>query len=83
MVAFSEHPWLTKQVSHGLFLFSEVDCGVPPEGTNTIAVVATGVRFGDKFSYACNTNYETGSALVTECMANGEWSNPAPVCTRE
>ena len=66
-------------------MLSEVDCGQPPTGVFTVTVSTTNTKFGDTYTYACITNYETGQSLTTTCQADGKWSigTAGPTCTRK
>lgn len=53
------------------------DLAIPHNGS----VQSTGVSFGSQVVYTCDDGFELVGTSVTECVSQGVWSHPPPVCT--
>ena len=63
---------------------TEVTCGIPPNGTNTLAVLSANFVYQQTYTYTCNIGYNTKESLTTQCLANRSWSLiEGPNCTGE
>nr|XP_042895666.1 sushi, von Willebrand factor type A, EGF and pentraxin domain-containing protein 1 isoform X2 [Parasteatoda tepidariorum] len=56
-----------------------VDCGMPPNVSNSQFVTDGGWIFGGKASYKCNFGYQLKGAVSVTCKEDGSWSDP-PTC---
>ena len=66
-----------------LTIFIVIDCGFPPNGTNTVPVNTSSIETtdGSFYNYTCLDGYETNDNLTSKCVS-GNWSlNPLPNCT--
>ena len=52
------------------------DPGIPQNGSTT----ATTTTFGSIVNHTCNTGYDLIGANQRECLSNGSWSEPLPMC---
>ena len=60
----------------------EISCGMPPEGTNTVAVPQDNLLYEQMYNYSCLTGYETSDSLTTQCLSDGSWSlATSPICS--
>ena len=64
---------------HDIYLVRVADCGNPgiPENGNTSVTVTTA---GALVNHTCNTGFILRGAAQRECLPNGNWSEPLPVC---
>ena len=61
---------------------SEILCGEPADGDNTVPVPATtSMSFMDVYEYRCLAGYGTKDKLASVCQADGTFSISPPVCT--
>ena len=64
-----------------IFYLLDILCGVPPNGTNTLATFVS-LFYQDVYNYTCLEGYETNHTITVECLANGSLSlEDAPNCT--
>ena len=67
--------------SSDILFFLDILCGVPPNGTNTLATFVS-LFYQDIYNYTCLEGYETNHTITVECLANGSLSlEDAPNCT--
>ena len=45
-------------------------------------IIGDGSTFGDTVEYLCNDGYETLGKATRECLADGSWSFPVPICRK-
>ena len=60
-------------------LYTVIDCGDPgkPSNGDTEGTVTT---FGSIVNHTCNEGYILNATNERECLANGSWSAPLPLC---
>ena len=66
------------------FYFTEIiDCGTPPNGTNTVPVPENlTLSYMDIYNYSCLAGYDTEDDIMAVCLINGSWSiEYPPVCS--
>ncbi|XP_041372647.1 CUB and sushi domain-containing protein 1-like [Gigantopelta aegis] len=72
------------QWSDPALICTEIDCGAPSTilGATTTPGTASATTYQSVTNYACATGYVYVSGLNTSsCQANGQWSDPALICT--
>ena len=63
-------------------IFTEISCGIPPDGINTQTIPHVNLFYQDTYNYSCLSGYETNDNITTECLADGSWSVESPTnCT--
>ena len=73
---------LKKLWSSSCFCILEISCGMPPEGTNTVAVPQDNLLYEQTYNYSCLTGYETSDSITTQCLSDGSWSlATSPICS--
>lgn len=53
--------------------------GVSPDGTRT----GSCCFIGDVLQFTCNEDFELVGADTIECLSEGNWSSPRPLCRRK
>lgn len=65
-------------------LFSEIDCGTPPEVPDGYIVGNYTSRLGSQVRYACKEGFFSGlEDTVSSCTALGTWDSPKLYCQGE
>lgn len=55
-----------------MFYITEIDCGPPPNGNNTVPVPANlTLKYMDRYNYTCLPGYETQNFLSAFCSITG------------
>ncbi|XP_067839671.1 sushi, von Willebrand factor type A, EGF and pentraxin domain-containing protein 1 [Heptranchias perlo] len=65
--------------SHPLPRCEEMLCNAPPSPPNGQAKYNT-LEVGQTVKFHCDEGYDVEGESSAECMANGSWSQPVPVC---
>ena len=61
-----------------------VDCGTPPAAhVNGNQPMYSTTTFGSTVTYTCKPGYFREGNRTIICLADGQWSASAPVCSRE
>ena len=67
-----------------LFLFSEIDCGDPPDVANSKKSV-DGTLFSSTSNYSCDVGFNSSNNLTmtSVCDVTGRWTSPSFTCVGE
>lgn len=67
-----------------IHLFSEIDCGTPPEVPDGHIIGNYTSRFGSQVRYACKEGFFSDPEdTVSSCTASGTWESPKLNCQGE